>query len=117
MLSGYVNNDGCETYAIDLFADMRVMLGEICLEGPSHEVVGFRLLATVAFLMVKCANDYDRFAASSRIDVYSKCGCLRYACEVFKGSCDGSLDLVSKNTMVATCCREGELEMAKNLFW
>nr|KYP66042.1 Putative pentatricopeptide repeat-containing protein At3g18840 family [Cajanus cajan] len=33
------------------------------------------------------------------------------------GGCDGMVDLVSKNAMVAACCREGNMNMALNVFW
>ncbi|KAL6963887.1 hypothetical protein U1Q18_034894 [Sarracenia purpurea var. burkii] len=67
--------------------------------------------------MVKTANDSSGFATSALIDMYSKCGCFQDACRVINGDVGVGIDLVSKNAIIAACCREGELEMARNLFW
>ncbi|KAF9625212.1 hypothetical protein IFM89_020769 [Coptis chinensis] len=48
--------------------------------------------------------------------MYSKCGTFDDALRVFKGS-SGLMDLVSKNAMVAACCRERDMDMASELFW
>ncbi|GLT58154.1 hypothetical protein SLA2020_310730 [Shorea laevis] len=124
MLSGYVGADGYETHAVKLFSDMQrahdwirideftatTMLNlsaKVCNVDYGRQLHGF---------MVKTANDRSGFAVSSLIDMYSKCGCFEGAVRVFHGF-GGVLDLVSKNAMVAACCRVGELEMAENLFW
>ena len=124
MLSGYINTDGYETNALKLFIEMQSLNDETRIDEFSLT----RMLNLSAKLsmesygkqlhsyMVKTANNISGFAVSSLIDMYSKCGCFREVCQVFDG-CAGVLDLVSKNAMVAACCREGELEMGVNLFW
>ncbi|KAL0334760.1 UNVERIFIED_CONTAM: putative pentatricopeptide repeat-containing protein [Sesamum radiatum] len=66
--------------------------------------------------MVKSGNDLSAFALSSLIDMYSKCGSFWDACRVVYG-CGGEdlVDLVVKNALIAACCREGELEMAREI--
>ncbi|XP_034681277.1 putative pentatricopeptide repeat-containing protein At3g18840 isoform X2 [Vitis riparia] len=124
MLSGYINTDGYETNALKLFIEMQSLNDETRIDEFSLT----RMLNLSAKLsmesygkqlhsyMVKTANNLSGFAVSSLVDMYSKCGCFREVCQVFDG-CAGVLDLVSKNAMVAACCREGELEMGVNLFW
>lgn len=123
MLSGYINTDGFETDALNLFLDMQSFNDEARIDEfsltrmlnlsarLSMEPLGKQLHS----YMVKTANNLSGFAVSSLIDMYSKCGCFREVCQVLEG-CAGVLDLVSKNAMVAACCREGELEMGLNLF-
>ena len=124
MLSGYTNTAGFETDALKLFMEMQSLNDETRIDEFSLT----RMLNLSAKLsmesygkqlhsyMVKTANNLSEFAVSSLIDMYSKCGCFREAYQVFDG-CAGELDLVSKNAIVAACCREGELEMGMNLFW
>jgi pentatricopeptide repeat protein len=126
MLSGYVSADGYdyEDYALKLFIDMQ----------SAREGIGFDEFTLTTMLnlaaklsvvsygrqlhsyMVKSANDLSRFAVSSLIDMYSKCGCFEEALCVSSGCGSGVVDLVSKNAMVAACCREGKLEMALDIF-
>ncbi|KAF5175367.1 Pentatricopeptide repeat-containing protein [Thalictrum thalictroides] len=122
MLSGYANNPGFETQAIELFCVMQEN------ETPFDEFTLTTMLNLTAKLsallfglqlhcyMLKTANDSNPFPVSSLIDMYSKCGCFSDALQVFGGS-SGVMDLVSKNAMVAACCREGEMERASELFW
>ncbi|KAF8377947.1 hypothetical protein HHK36_031336 [Tetracentron sinense] len=122
MISGFVSTNGFEDHALQLFAEMRAT------QTPIDDYTLTTMLNLTAKLsvllygmqlhsfMVKTANDLNSFAVSSLIDMYSKCGSFREACQVFNG-CRGVLDLVSRNSMVAACCREGELEMALDLFW
>lgn len=67
-------------------------------------------------LMMKTANDLSVFAVSSLIDMYSKCGSFVDAWRVFDEGGDVVVDVVSKNAIMAAACREGELELAENLF-
>lgn len=66
--------------------------------------------------MVKSGNDYSGFSCSSLIDMYSKCGYFEEAIRVFNECRDG-LDSVSKNAVLAACCRENELDLALDIFW
>eukprot|EP00257_Ricinus_communis_P016458 XP_015574631.1 putative pentatricopeptide repeat-containing protein At3g18840 isoform X2 [Ricinus communis] len=124
MLSGYVRVDGCESYALDLFKEMPRNRSKVGIDEFSLTTM-VKLFAKLSMLchgrqvhsyMVKTANDKSGFAVSSLIDMYSKCGCFKAALEVFKG-CERVVDLVSKNAMVAACCREGEMDLALKLFW
>ncbi|KAK9287548.1 hypothetical protein L1049_015969 [Liquidambar formosana] len=124
MLSGYVSADGYETHALELFVEMQLMRDQIGIDEFTLTTM-LNLTAKLSVLsygrqlhsfMVKTANDLNGFAVSSLVDMYSKCERFGEACRVFYG-CGGELDLVSKNAMVAACCREGELEMGLNLFW
>lgn len=124
MLTGYVNADGCKTKAIELFKEMQSGFDGIRIDEFSLTTM-LNLTAKLAVIsygmqlhsfMVKTANDLSAFAVSSLIDMYSKCGCFREAWFVFYG-CWRAIDMVSKNAMVAACCREGKLEMAIDLFW
>ncbi|KAG7976086.1 hypothetical protein I3843_06G131100 [Carya illinoinensis] len=125
MLSGYVSADGYETHALKLFIDMQsgcegIRIDEFTLTTMLNLIAK---LSVVSFgrqlhsYMVKSANDLSRFAVSSLIDMYSKCGCFEGAWWVFGGFDHGVVDLVSKNAMVAACCREGKLELASDIFW
>ncbi|KAK9287356.1 hypothetical protein L1049_015773 [Liquidambar formosana] len=124
MLSGYVSADGYETHALELFVEMQLTRDQIGIDEFTLTTM-LNLTAKLSVLsygrqlhsfMVKTANDLNGFAVSSLVDMYSKCGRFGEACRVFYG-CGGELDLVSKNAMVAACCREGKLEMGLNLFW
>lgn len=124
LLSGYISTDGYEASALELFNEMQsrddiIRIDEVTLTAMLNltakmEVVSYgRQLHS---FMVKTANDLSGFAVSSLIDMYSKCGCFPEAWRIFSGY-RGVVDLVSKNAMVAACCREGKLDMAVNLFW
>ncbi|KAM2903335.1 hypothetical protein COP2_003162 [Malus domestica] len=124
MLSGYVSADGYEDCALELFREMksrddRIRIDEIglttMLNLTAKLEIGYYGRQLHCF-MVKTANDLSGFAVSSLIDMYSKCGCFQEALRMFSGY-RGVVDLVSKNAMVAACCREGKLEMADDLFW
>ncbi|KAK7264333.1 hypothetical protein RJT34_31940 [Clitoria ternatea] len=124
MLSAYVGGDGYETEALDLFTRMQSSRGTIGIDEFTLTTM-INLAANLRVVcygqqmhsyMVKTANDLSKFALSSLIDMYSKCGSFREACNVFCG-CDEMVDLVSKNAMVAACCREGKMGMASNVFW
>ncbi|THG02677.1 putative pentatricopeptide repeat-containing protein At3g18840 [Camellia sinensis] len=125
MLSGFVKTDGYETHALELFLKMQStrdwvkiddftlttmlnLTAKLCVPLLGRQLQSF---------MVKTGNDSNGFAMSALIDMYSKCGCFEEVCRVFDGDSGVVVDLVSKNVMVAACCREGELEMARNLFW
>ncbi|XP_057963825.1 putative pentatricopeptide repeat-containing protein At3g18840 [Malania oleifera] len=125
MLSGYVSTDGYEFDAVKLFVEMQTMrdgarFDEFTLTTMLNLTAKLSELSygrQLHSFMVKTANDSNGFAMSSLVDMYSKCGCFREAHQVFDHGGDGVLDLVSKNAMIAACCREGEMEMAENLFW
>ncbi|KAK0580497.1 hypothetical protein LWI29_002626 [Acer saccharum] len=124
MLSGYIGADGFESHALELLREMQNAGGgvkfdeftvtrmlNLCAK-LSHLVYGRQLHA----FMAKTGNDVSRFAVSSLIDMYSKCSCFGEVCMVFDGNGEG-VDLVSKNALVAACCREGEMDMALKIFW
>ncbi|CAJ1933441.1 unnamed protein product [Sphenostylis stenocarpa] len=123
MLSAYVGLDGYETEAFDLFTRMQsardtIGIDEFTLTTMLNLAAKLRVLRygkQMHSYMVKTANDLSKFALSSLIDMYSKCGSFQEACTVF-GGCDGVVDLVSKNAMVAACCRERKMDMALNIF-
>ncbi|KAM7474969.1 hypothetical protein LguiB_022212 [Lonicera macranthoides] len=125
MLSGYVNCDGYETCALKLFVEMqsgrdKAQVDEFTLTTMLNLTAKLCVLSygrQLHSLMVKTANNLSGFAVSALVDMYSKCGCFQEVCEVFNGSDGDVFDLVSKNAMVAACCREGKLGMAQNLFW
>lgn len=125
MLAGYVNADGgYESRALKLFSEMKSLL---IGRGGIDEFTVTTMLNLVARLclaslgmqlhsyMVKTGNDSTGFSSSSLIDMYSKCEYFQEAFRVFS-ECNGVLDLVSKNAIVAACCREGEVELALNIF-
>ncbi|XP_027356212.1 putative pentatricopeptide repeat-containing protein At3g18840 [Abrus precatorius] len=124
MLSAYVGADGYENEALDLFTRMQSSRDTIGIDDFTLTTM-LNLTAKLLVVcygkqmhsyMVKTANDLSKFAVSSLIDMYSKCGSFCEAFDVFNG-CDGMIDLVSKNAMVAACCREGKMDMALNVFW
>lgn len=123
MLSGYVGNEGYETQAVKLLSIMRchdwIRIDEVSVTtmlNLSAKVCNFDYGEQLHCFMVKSGNDKSGFVTSSLIDMYSKCGCFKDAIRVFEGF-DGFLDLVSKNAMVAACCRVGDIELAEKLFW
>ncbi|KAK9677873.1 hypothetical protein RND81_11G173300 [Saponaria officinalis] len=126
MLSGYVSsNDGYDVNVLELFTEMHASRSN---NGGVDEFTVTTMLGFVARLslsslgmqlhcfMVKTGNDSSRFASSSLIDMYSKCGYFQEAFRVFTNFEHG-LDLVSKNAMVAACCRENELGLGLDIFW
>ncbi|XP_061359708.1 putative pentatricopeptide repeat-containing protein At3g18840 [Gastrolobium bilobum] len=124
ILSGYVGADGYETEALDLFTRMQsardtIGIDEFTLTTMLNLTAKLRVVCygkQMHSYMVKTANDLSKFAVSSLIDMYSKCGLFCEACNVFS-DCDVMVDLVSKNAMVAACCREQKMDMALNVFW
>ncbi|OWM83800.1 hypothetical protein CDL15_Pgr004231 [Punica granatum] len=124
MLSGYVSAEGYETDAVELFRQMQSMsdvikLDEFTLTTMLNLVVKLSSVSCGRQLhsyMVKTGNDLNGFARSSLIDMYSKRESFGEALKVF-GQLGGRVDLVSRNAMLAACCREGELGMASDLFW
>ncbi|KAM3378567.1 putative pentatricopeptide repeat-containing protein [Capsicum galapagoense] len=121
MLSGYVNSEGFQDEAVRLFSEMQFVdeVSEYALTTMLGLVTKLSLLSYGRQLhsyMLKTGNSLSRYSLSSLIAMYSKCGCFKDAWRVFDGSDDGFVDTVSKNTMVAACFREGELEMARNVF-
>ncbi|PQM33880.1 putative pentatricopeptide repeat-containing protein [Prunus yedoensis var. nudiflora] len=124
LLSGYVSADGYEDCALELFSEMKsldygIRIDEISLTTMLNLTAKLEVVSygrELHSFMVKTANDSSGFAVSSLIDMYSKCGYFQEAWRVFSGH-RGVVDLVSKNAMVAACCREGKLEVAVNLFW
>lgn len=124
MLSGYVNAGGCETEALDLFTTMQSMpeitgIDEVTLTTMINLATKLRVALfgrQIHSYMVKTSNDGSAYAVSSLIDMYSKCGLFGESCNVFSG-CNGKVDLISKNAMLAACFREGKMNMALNLFW
>ncbi|KAL3730679.1 hypothetical protein ACJRO7_027673 [Eucalyptus globulus] len=123
MLTGYVTVEGRESDALEWFDKMQLMRDRIKFD----EFTLSAMLNLVAKLRVECygtqlhaymvrtGNDTDGYVMSSLIDMYSKCRSFREAYRVF---CESKVevDLVSKNTMMAACCREGKMEMALDLF-
>ncbi|XP_021863494.1 putative pentatricopeptide repeat-containing protein At3g18840 [Spinacia oleracea] len=136
MLAGYVNNvdDKPELehersdLALRLFVEMQSsqIHGGSCSRIDEFTVTTMlNLVAKLCFVslgtqlhsyMVKSGNVFSGFSCSSLIDMYSKCGCFREAIRVFN-ECRGCLDSVSKNAIVAACCRESELDLALDIFW
>ncbi|KAL5724585.1 hypothetical protein ACHQM5_007825 [Ranunculus cassubicifolius] len=122
MISGYANSPGLEHQAVQLFSVMQetgTRLDEFTLTTmlnlsakESSLVYGKQLHSYV----VKTENGSNPFMLSALIDMYSKCGCFSDSLRVYRGS-GGAMDVVSKNSMVAACCREGDMEMASELFW
>ncbi|XP_057788253.1 putative pentatricopeptide repeat-containing protein At3g18840 [Salvia miltiorrhiza] len=126
VISGYARSDGCESNAIELFIQMQLdedgaRNDEFTLTTMLNLVAKLRVLrygVQVHAFMVKSGNDRSGFALSSLIDMYSKCGSFWDACRVVngRGGGEGMVDCVVKNALVAACCREGELETAKEIF-
>lgn len=120
MISGYVGG-GHERQARELFAKMRGN-GTCVDEFTLTSLLNLAARMSVAeygkqihAYMVKTSNDSSCFGISSLIDMYSKCGCFLDAFRVFDET--GGRDLVSRNAMVAACCRGGDLDFALNVFW
>lgn len=125
MLAGFVRTEGYETHALKLFLDMQsasdgVKIDEYTLATMLNLTAKIRVPCygrQLQSFTVKLGNDSDGFVMSALIDMYSKCGCFRDACQVFNVDNSVGVDLVTKNAMVAACCREGELETARYIFW
>lgn len=125
MLAGFVRTEGYETHALKLFLDMQsasdgVKIDEFTLTTMLNLTAKIRVPCygrQLQSFTVKTGNDSDGFVMSALIDMYSKCGCFRDACQVFNVDNSVGVDLVTKNAMVAACCREGELETARYIFW
>ncbi|XP_071737806.1 putative pentatricopeptide repeat-containing protein At3g18840 [Rutidosis leptorrhynchoides] len=124
MLSGYANSDGYETKAVDLFMQMYsvgddVQIDEFTLTRMCNLTAKMKdswFGKQLHSFMVKTGNNISGFAVSALIDMYSKSGCFNEAYEAFNSCEHGSVDVVSKNAVVAACCREGKLDMALEIF-
>lgn len=125
LLSAYVNVGGYENDAINVFLEMQELRNEVRIDEFTVTAM-LNLTAKLGTLsygrqlhcfMVKSGNDVSGFAVSALVDMYSKCGCFQEAFGVFNGCDGGVVDLVSRNAMVAACCREGELDVAQDIFW
>lgn len=125
MLSGYVGADGYETEAIDLFIRMQSVREKVGIDDFTLTIMlNLASKLRVAIYgrqihsyMLKTGNDGRLHAVSSLIDMYSKCGSFDDAWIVFSGSDDGKANSISRNAMLATCFREGKVDMGLNLFW
>ncbi|XP_059647705.1 putative pentatricopeptide repeat-containing protein At3g18840 [Cornus florida] len=125
MLSGYVSADGYASHALKLFLEMQsrrdeTRIDEVTLTTMLHLTAKLGVLSygrQLHSFMVKTGNNWSKFAVSALIDMYSKCQCFQEACLAYNGCGGGVVDLVSKNAMVAACCRDGDLEKAQNVFW
>ncbi|KAJ4961628.1 hypothetical protein NE237_021538 [Protea cynaroides] len=122
MISGYASSNDLETaHARQLFYEMQqrgIQIVEFTLTTMLNATTNLLVPSDGEQLqayMVKTANDLNQFAVSALIDMYSKCGCFEEAYRAFHVSAVSNL--VSKNAMVAACCREGRMEMALDLFW
>ncbi|KAL0292982.1 UNVERIFIED_CONTAM: putative pentatricopeptide repeat-containing protein [Sesamum radiatum] len=124
MISGYARSDGYESEAIELFIQMQFdndtsRIDEFTLATMLNLVAKLKVLCygkQVHSFMVKSGNDLSGFALSSLIDMYSKCGSFWDACRVVNGcGSEDLVDLVVKNALIAACCRQGELEMARDI--
>lgn len=124
MLAGYASADGCENDAIQFFMGM-----QRCREGIKIDeftvttmlnlcsrLLMVRYGTQLHCFMVKTGNDLSGFGVSSLVDLYSKCGCFKEVTRMFDNVREGIVDAVSKNAMVAACCRQGDMEMALKLF-
>ncbi|KAI3753244.1 hypothetical protein L2E82_25290 [Cichorium intybus] len=124
MLSGYASNDGHETQSFDLFTQMHsvrydAQIDEFTLTTMCNLTAKTRNSTygkQLHCFMVKTGNNLSGFAVSALVDMYSKSGCFNEAYEAFNGGNFESVDVVSKNAVVAACCREGRLDMAMELF-
>lgn len=125
MISGYARFDGYASEAIELFIQMQfdndtARIDEFTLTTMLNLVANLRLLhygKQLHSFMVKSGNDLSVFSLSSLIDMYSKCGVFWDACRVVNGgSCEGLVDTVVNNALLAACCREGKIEIAREIF-
>ncbi|KAI4295549.1 hypothetical protein L6164_035586 [Bauhinia variegata] len=124
MLTGYVGAEGYEHEALNLFTKIlsardTIGVDEVTLTSMLNLTAKLGVACygrQIHSYMVKSANDLSNFAVSSLIDMYSKCALFCEACNVFSG-CEGNVNPVSRNAMIAACCREGKMDMAFNLFW
>ncbi|XP_041994354.1 putative pentatricopeptide repeat-containing protein At3g18840 [Salvia splendens] len=125
VISGYARSDGYESNAIELFIQMQfdevgARIDEFTLTTMLNLLAKLRVLRygiQVHSFMVKSGNDRSGFALSSLVDMYSKCGSFWDACRVVDGrGGEGVVDCVVNNALIAACCREGQLEIAKEIF-
>lgn len=126
LLSGFAKTDGCESEAIEMFCEMQrkeehgiwiddfTVTTMLKLSAKLSNVFYGEQLHGV---MVKTGNDATKFAVSSLIHMYSKCGKFKEVCNVLTGSCVEIVDGVAKNAMIAAYCREGDIERALSIFW
>ncbi|KAL1208723.1 putative pentatricopeptide repeat-containing protein [Cardamine amara subsp. amara] len=126
LLSGFAKTDGCESEAIEMFGEMHrkekdgIWIDDFTVTTMlkvsaklSNVLYGEQLHG----VMVKTGNDAIKFAVSSLIHMYSKCGKFKEVCNVFNGSCVEFVDSVARNAMIAAYCREGDIEKALSIFW
>ncbi|XP_023641051.1 putative pentatricopeptide repeat-containing protein At3g18840 isoform X2 [Capsella rubella] len=116
LLSGFAKTDGCESEAIDMFGEMHRKEKDGIWIDEFNVTTMLKLsakLSNVSYgtqlhgVMVKTGNDATKFAVSSLIHMYSKCGKFKEVCNVFNGSCVDFVDSVARNAMIAAYCREG----------
>ncbi|CAN8328701.1 unnamed protein product [Cochlearia groenlandica] len=122
MIEGYSRlGTQCELHeALNIFCDMRsrlirpTVLTFVSLLRASASLTSVELSKQVHGLMFKYGVNLDIFAASSLIDVYSNCYCLKDSRLVFNEMKEK--DLVVWNSMFSGYVQQSENEEALNLF-
>ncbi|XP_057536903.1 pentatricopeptide repeat-containing protein DOT4, chloroplastic [Amaranthus tricolor] len=119
MISGYASN-GFARKAIDIFKQM-ICCGIfpnsttlICVLSAIADVAAVELGAMVHGYMVKTGFHQDLTCNNTLLDMYSKCGDLNGAIEVFENM--GERNIVSWTSMIGTYTREGLSDAAVKLF-
>ncbi|KAK2381934.1 putative pentatricopeptide repeat-containing protein [Trifolium repens] len=123
MLSAYVGADGYETEALNFFAIMQsardtIGIDEFTLTTMLNFTAKLRVVCygkQMHSYMVKTASDLSKFALSSLINMYSKCGDMDMALNVFWKNSELN-DTVSWNTFIAGYAQNGYMDKALALF-
>ncbi|KAL5975463.1 hypothetical protein ACLOJK_019785 [Asimina triloba] len=120
MISGLLTN-GCADMALNLFKEMDAS----CIEKPNSvtwasllsacsDISALQLGMQMHCLILKRETDLDVLVGTALVDMYSKCGCLKWASHIFIGLNDR--DLITWNSMISGMLLHGHFETAFELF-
>ncbi|XP_051134969.1 putative pentatricopeptide repeat-containing protein At3g18840 [Andrographis paniculata] len=122
MISGYAHS-GDESDAVELFVRMQSEGGDAARVDEFTVSMMLNLAANLGgpvfgremhSIAVKTGNDSSGFVSSALIYMYSNCGFFPDACRVVDDHY--CRDSFVKNALLAACCREGEMGMAREVF-
>lgn len=119
MISGYTSN-GCSWKAIEVFEQM-ICAGAvpnsttvICVLAACADIAVLKIGKMLHGYAVRNGFDQDLTCNNTLLDMYSKCGELDCAIQVFENM--GDRNIVSWTSMIGTYAREGRSDAAVKLF-
>ncbi|XP_058110739.1 pentatricopeptide repeat-containing protein At2g02750 [Magnolia sinica] len=120
MISGLLTN-GYSDMALNIFKEMIVSCGEkpnsvtwASLLSACSDLSALRLGMQIHNFVLKNEVGFDVLIGTALVDMYSKCGCLKWASQIFLGL--NERDLITWNSMISGMLLHGHFETAFELF-